>query len=100
MLGMLLMLPLIGLMAFLAFMWSSNLKYLEGVLVQFEAIFRINPENGQEEYVREKLNNGLILDDIDVHCLVDLIKILVSEARVLGLGPRFMSICITKLAIE
>ncbi|KAL1568755.1 rho GTPase-activating protein 5-like [Salvia divinorum] len=39
-----------------------------------EGIFRINPENGQEEYVREQLNNGLIPDDIDVHCLAGLIK--------------------------
>ncbi|XP_057777943.1 rho GTPase-activating protein 5-like [Salvia miltiorrhiza] len=42
--------------------------------LQSEGIFRINPENGQEEYVREQLNNGLIPDDIDVHCLAGLIK--------------------------
>lgn len=45
---------------------------------QSEGIFRINPENGQEEYVREQLNNGLIPDNIDVHCLAGLIKVLSS----------------------
>ncbi|KAI3471803.1 hypothetical protein Pfo_028456 [Paulownia fortunei] len=47
--------------------------YSQGGL-QSEGIFRINPENGQEEYVREQLNNGLIPDNIDVHCLASLIK--------------------------
>lgn len=47
--------------------------YSQGGL-QAEGIFRINPENGQEEYVREQLNNGLIPDNIDVHCLAGLIK--------------------------
>ncbi|KAL7137354.1 hypothetical protein ABFS83_10G085500 [Erythranthe nasuta] len=47
--------------------------YSQGGL-QYEGIFRINPENGQEEYAREQLNNGLIPDDIDVHCLAGLIK--------------------------
>ncbi|GER41882.1 Rho GTPase-activating protein [Striga asiatica] len=47
--------------------------YLQGGL-ESEGIFRINPANGQEEYVREQLNNGLIPDDIDVHCLAGLIK--------------------------
>ncbi|KAL0374857.1 UNVERIFIED_CONTAM: Rho GTPase-activating protein 1 [Sesamum radiatum] len=47
--------------------------YSQGGL-QSEGIFRINPENGQEEYVREQLNNGLIPDNIDVHCLAGLIK--------------------------
>lgn len=42
--------------------------------LESEGIFRINPENGQEEYVREQLNNGLIPDNIDVHCLAGLIK--------------------------
>ncbi|KAL3623420.1 Rho GTPase-activating protein 1 [Castilleja foliolosa] len=39
-----------------------------------EGIFRINPENGQEEHVREQLNNGVITESIDVHCLAGLIK--------------------------
>lgn len=44
--------------------------------LQMEGIFRINPENSREEYVREQLNNGVIPDDIDVHCLAGLIKVL------------------------
>lgn len=47
--------------------------YLQGGL-QSEGIFRINPENGQEEYVREQLNNGVIPENIDVHCLAGLLK--------------------------
>ncbi|CAI9780229.1 unnamed protein product [Fraxinus pennsylvanica] len=47
--------------------------YRQGGL-QAEGIFRINAENGQEEYVREQLNNGEVPDDIDVHCLAGLIK--------------------------
>uniref|UniRef100_A0A0D9XZY1 Rho-GAP domain-containing protein n=1 Tax=Leersia perrieri TaxID=77586 RepID=A0A0D9XZY1_9ORYZ len=41
-----------------------------------EGIFRINPENDQEEHVRDQLNKGVVPDDIDVHCLASLIKIL------------------------
>ncbi|CAA3011307.1 rho GTPase-activating 5-like [Olea europaea subsp. europaea] len=47
--------------------------YCQGGL-QAEGIFRINAENGQEEYVREQLNNGEVPDDIVVHCLAGLIK--------------------------
>ncbi|KAA8516730.1 hypothetical protein F0562_016764 [Nyssa sinensis] len=47
--------------------------YAQGGL-QAEGIFRINPENGQEEYVREQINSGVVPDDIDVHCLAGLIK--------------------------
>ncbi|KAL3646880.1 Rho GTPase-activating protein 1 [Castilleja foliolosa] len=47
--------------------------YEQGGL-QSEGIFRINPGNGQEEYVREQLNNGVIPESIDVHCLAGLIK--------------------------
>ncbi|CAL5437088.1 unnamed protein product [Camellia sinensis] len=39
-----------------------------------EGIFRINPENSQEEKVRSQLNRGIVPDDIDVHCLAGLIK--------------------------
>ncbi|CAO2839318.1 unnamed protein product [Amaranthus hypochondriacus] len=42
--------------------------------LQAEGIFRINPDNGQEEYVRDQLNRGLIPNDVDVHCLAGLIK--------------------------
>uniref|UniRef100_A0A5B6YM41 Rho GTPase-activating protein 1 n=1 Tax=Davidia involucrata TaxID=16924 RepID=A0A5B6YM41_DAVIN len=47
--------------------------YAQGGL-QAEGIFRINPENGQEEYVREQLNRGVVPDNIDMHCLAGLIK--------------------------
>ncbi|KAK4775578.1 hypothetical protein SAY87_023539 [Trapa incisa] len=39
-----------------------------------EGIFRINPENSQEEHLRDQLNRGIIPNDIDVHCLAGLIK--------------------------
>ncbi|KAL5206257.1 hypothetical protein ABZP36_034466 [Zizania latifolia] len=39
-----------------------------------EGIFRINPENDQEEHVRDQLNKGVVPEDIDVHCLASLIK--------------------------
>ncbi|KAL0426551.1 UNVERIFIED_CONTAM: Rho GTPase-activating protein 4 [Sesamum latifolium] len=62
------------------------LKYLdEGVWRWSEGIFRINPENGQEEYVREQLNNGVIPDNIDVHCLAGLIKR--TAQRGVGFSP-------------
>lgn len=54
---------------------QENINFASNL--QSEGIFRINPENGQEEYVREQLNNGLIPDDIDVHCLAGLIKVLI-----------------------
>ncbi|KAJ6854106.1 rho GTPase-activating protein 2 [Iris pallida] len=47
--------------------------YTQGGL-KAEGIFRINPENSQEEEVREQLNKGIVPDDIDVHCLAGLIK--------------------------
>uniref|UniRef100_M1AHD4 Rac GTPase activating protein 1 n=1 Tax=Solanum tuberosum TaxID=4113 RepID=M1AHD4_SOLTU len=49
--------------------------YVQGGL-QAEGIFRINAENGQEEFVREQLNRGIIPDNIDVHCLAGLIKVI------------------------
>ncbi|KAM3273677.1 hypothetical protein ACQJBY_043082 [Aegilops geniculata] len=39
-----------------------------------EGIFRINPENSQEELVRDRLNSGIVPYGIDVHCLSGLIK--------------------------
>ncbi|MCL7043430.1 hypothetical protein MKW94_017504 [Papaver nudicaule] len=42
--------------------------------LQAEGIFRINPENSQEEYVRSLLNRGILPNEIDVHCLAGLIK--------------------------
>ncbi|KAG6385584.1 hypothetical protein SASPL_154420 [Salvia splendens] len=47
--------------------------YLQGGL-QSEGIFRINPDNGQEEYAREQINNGVIPENINVHCLAGLLK--------------------------
>ncbi|KAE8693667.1 Rho GTPase-activating protein 3 [Hibiscus syriacus] len=52
--------------------------YAEGGL-KAEGIFRINAENSQEEYVREKLNNGVVPCGIDVHCLAGLIKAWLRE---------------------
>ena len=43
--------------------------------MQEEGIFRITAENGQEEFVRDQLNRGIIPNDIDVHCLAGLIKV-------------------------
>lgn len=47
--------------------------YSQGGL-KAEGIFRINPENSQEQHVRDQLNRGIVPDDIDVHCLAGLIK--------------------------
>ncbi|RLN03321.1 rho GTPase-activating protein 2 [Panicum miliaceum] len=47
--------------------------YSQGGL-KAEGIFRINPENDQEEQVRDQLNKGVVPEDIDVHCLASLIK--------------------------
>lgn len=47
--------------------------YAQGGL-KAEGIFRINPENDQEEHVRNQLNKGVVPEDIDVHCLASLIK--------------------------
>ncbi|KAL6842045.1 hypothetical protein ACP4OV_028024 [Aristida adscensionis] len=47
--------------------------YAQGGL-KAEGIFRINPENDQEEQVRDQLNKGVVPEDIDVHCLASLIK--------------------------
>ncbi|KAG2272283.1 hypothetical protein Bca4012_074552 [Brassica carinata] len=53
-------------------MMQSHLYSRGGLRV--EGIFRINGENGQEEYIREELNKGVVPDNIDVHCLASLIK--------------------------
>ncbi|KAK8693657.1 hypothetical protein V6N13_071230 [Hibiscus sabdariffa] len=52
--------------------------YAEGGL-KAEGIFRINAENSQEEYVRDKLNKGVLPRGIDVHCLAGLIKAWLRE---------------------
>ncbi|XP_051131064.1 rho GTPase-activating protein 2-like isoform X4 [Andrographis paniculata] len=64
-----------------------------------EGIFRINPENSQEEYVRDQLNRGIVPEDIDVHCLAGLIKAWFRElpSGVLdGLSPEQVSQCNTE----
>ncbi|KAG8370678.1 hypothetical protein BUALT_Bualt13G0008300 [Buddleja alternifolia] len=47
--------------------------YAQGGL-KAEGIFRINPENTEQEHVREWLNRGVVPQNIDVHCLASLIK--------------------------
>nr|GEY96304.1 Rho GTPase-activating protein 5-like [Tanacetum cinerariifolium] len=42
--------------------------------LEAEGIFRINPDNSQEEHLRTQLNSGVIPDGIDAHCLAGLIK--------------------------
>lgn len=66
---------------------------------QREGIFRINPENSQEEHVRDQLNRGIVPDDIDVHCLAGLIKAWFRElpSGVLdGLSPEQVLQCNTE----
>ena len=47
--------------------------------LQAEGIFRINAENGQEEDVREQLNSGVVPENVDIHCLAGLIKVLLCN---------------------
>ncbi|XP_074269106.1 rho GTPase-activating protein 1-like [Silene latifolia] len=53
-------------------MMQHRLYALGGL--QAEGIFRINPDNQQEESVRDQLNRGLLPEDVDCHCLAGLIK--------------------------
>lgn len=72
--------------------------YSQGGL-KAEGIFRINPENSQEEHVRDQLNKGIVPNDIDVHCLAGLIKAWFRElpAGVLdGLSPDQVLRCNTE----
>ncbi|KAH7517146.1 hypothetical protein FEM48_Zijuj09G0031400 [Ziziphus jujuba var. spinosa] len=72
--------------------------YSQGGLKK-EGIFRINPENSQEEHVRDQLNRGIVPDDIDVHCLAGLIKAWFRElpSGVLdGLSPEQVLQCNTE----
>ncbi|ONK57452.1 uncharacterized protein A4U43_C09F660 [Asparagus officinalis] len=55
--------------------------------LQAEGIFRINGENGQEEFVRDQLNSGIVPDGIDVHCLAGLIKAWLRELPTGVLDP-------------
>lgn len=77
---------------------SCFTKFLPMIL-QAEGIFRINPENSQEEHVRNQLNRGNVPDDIDVHCLAGLIKAWFRElpSGVLdGLSPEQVLQCNTE----
>ncbi|PIM98187.1 GTPase-activator protein [Handroanthus impetiginosus] len=72
--------------------------YSQGGL-KSEGIFRINPENSQEEHVRDQLNRGIVPQDIDVHCLAGLIKAWFRElpSGVLdGLSPEQVLNCNTE----
>ncbi|KAM1058035.1 hypothetical protein ACFX1X_031598 [Malus domestica] len=72
--------------------------YSQGGL-KAEGIFRINPENSQEEIVRSQLNRGMVPDDVDVHCLSGLIKAWFRElpSGVLdGLSPEQVLQCETE----
>ncbi|KAE8693758.1 Rho GTPase-activating protein 3 [Hibiscus syriacus] len=72
--------------------------YSQGGL-KAEGVFRINPENGQEERVRDQLNKGIVPDNIDVHCLAGLIKAWLRElpSGVLdGLSPEEVLKCNTE----
>ncbi|KAF7818254.1 rho GTPase-activating protein 2 [Senna tora] len=72
--------------------------YTQGGLKR-EGIFRINPENSQEEHVRDQLNRGIVPNDIDVHCLAGLIKAWFRElpSGVLdGLSPEQVLQCNTE----
>ena len=67
--------------------------------MQAEGIFRINPENGQEQEVRDQLNRGIVPDDIDVHCLAGLIKTWFRELPsgvLYGLSPEQVLQCNTE----
>ncbi|XP_043709678.1 rho GTPase-activating protein 2-like [Telopea speciosissima] len=72
--------------------------YSQGGL-KAEGIFRLNPENSQEEHVRDQLNRGIVPEDIDIHCLAGLIKAWFRElpAGVLdGLSPEQVLQCNTE----
>ncbi|XP_072968336.1 rho GTPase-activating protein 2-like [Typha angustifolia] len=72
--------------------------YAQGGL-KAEGIFRINPENNKEEYVRDQLNKGIVPDDIDVHCLAGLIKAWfreLPEGVLDGLSPEQVLECNTE----
>ncbi|KAF5180553.1 Rho gtpase-activating protein [Thalictrum thalictroides] len=72
--------------------------YTQGGL-KAEGIFRINPENSQEEHVRDQLNRGIVPSDIDVHCLAGLIKAWfreLPEGILDGLSPEQVLQCNTE----
>ena len=64
-------------------MMQRKLYLREGLKI--EGIFRINAENGQEICVRDQLNSGVVPDEVDLHCLAGLIKVLRTSAVTLTL---------------
>jgi hypothetical protein len=62
------------------------------VYLQAEGIFRINPENDQEEHVRDQLNKGVVPENIDVHCLASLIKVHLSSTLLSEHGDTIMRV--------
>ncbi|XP_042518690.1 rho GTPase-activating protein 2-like [Macadamia integrifolia] len=71
--------------------------YSQGGL-KAEGIFRLNPENSQEELVRDQLNRGNVPEDIDIHCLAGLIKAWfreLPEGVLDGLSPEQVLQCNT-----
>lgn len=66
-------------------MWALASASINSSILQAEGIFRINAENGQEEYVRDQLNRGVVPDGIDVHCLAGLIKVELYSLIMAGL---------------
>ncbi|GFQ07696.1 rho GTPase-activating protein 2 [Phtheirospermum japonicum] len=64
-----------------------------------EGIFRINPNNSAEEFVRDQLNRGVVPENIDVHRLAGLIKAWFREmpSSVLdGISPKQVLQCGTE----
>ncbi|MCO5571202.1 hypothetical protein L7F22_024937 [Adiantum nelumboides] len=54
------------------FLLLQEILYDQGSLVysfQAKGVFRINVENGQEDFVRDQINHGIAPFGIDVHCL-------------------------------
>jgi hypothetical protein len=47
--------------------------------LKIEGIFRINAENSEEVNVRDQLNSGVVPDEVDLHCLAGLIKVLLTH---------------------
>lgn len=62
-------------------MWVTNWSKVLALPIQAEGIFRINGENEREECIREHLNIGVIPDDIDVHCLAGVIKVVICNSE-------------------
>lgn len=62
--------------------------------LKVEGIFRVNAENGQEVYVRDQLNKGVVPPGVDLHCLASLIKVFQWKlsSRLGALGENYLSL--------